>query len=86
MQDTKRLYSSLYDKLYWKYKDEWNLKLALFVRKFFIEGITETEKLMDELWFASDRSVRRRKAIVNKDLLKLASTSKDVFIPPKYKT
>jgi hypothetical protein len=83
MEKTTRLYSSLYDKLYWKYKDEGNPKFALFVKKYFLLEKKDTRNLMEEMGFATDRSVRRIKAIVNKDLLILAKLSKDVYVPPE---
>ncbi|MDR0651244.1 MAG: hypothetical protein LBG59_07815 [Candidatus Peribacteria bacterium] len=86
MEAKQRLYRNIYDKLYWKYKDNNQPKLALFVRKFFLEGITDTKSLKEELGLGSDRTIRYRKAVVNKDLLLLAKTTKDVPIPDNLTT
>lgn len=76
-----RLYNNIYEKLYRYYKERGEAKLALYVKKVFIVCIEDKKTLLEELGIVSDRTLRQRKKMVNKDLLTLARTSKDVRIP-----
>ena len=68
---------SIYEDLYAYYNKLKDYKLALFVKKYFLEGIKDTSALKEHLWVAGDRTIRYRKARVSKDLVKLKIITDD---------
>ena len=72
-QTRQRMYEDLYA-YYFKSKD---YKMALFVQKYFLEGIKDSSTLKQQLGVAGDRTIRYRKARVSKDLVKLKIITND---------
>lgn len=72
-----RTKKSIYEDLYAYYTRLKDYKLALFVQKYFLEGIKDSSILKQQLGVAGDRTIRYRKARVSKDLVKLKIIADD---------
>lgn len=72
-----RTKKSIYEDLYAYYTRLKDYKLALFVQKYFLDGIKDSSILKQQLGVAGDRTIRYRKARVSKDLVKLKIITND---------
>lgn len=72
-----RTKKSIYEDLYAYYTRLKDYKLALFVQKYFLDGIKDSSILKQQLGVAGDRTIRYRKARVSKDLVKLKIIADD---------